>query len=509
MRVILWIKKLLRSLRAFGASESGMTLPLLALSMMALTATSGTAIDTGRLQLVQSKLQSSLDAAGLAIGSEINTTNINTELAKYFTANFNGYLGSTVTNISATTNANNSVINLTATATLPATFLQIIGITTMNATANSQITRQASGLELVMVLDNTGSMSQDGKITNLKTAATTLVNILTGGANSVPKLWMGLVPFSQAVNIGTGYTSWMDTTYDATLNWGPTSWAGCVDARVTKSPAVQFVPGTSSTIDMDITDDPPSVQKFRAYYYPPDNNTPSTNCWAFTSVRSGGRTIKTCTASGSGLQYSSPLNTTSQGPNVYCPQQLMPMTANATTITSAINSMTAQGDTHIDLGLAWGWRMLSPRWQGLWGGEMNANNLPLAYNTTGMNKAVVLLTDGFNTVGSESGSGGTAVDYTAYHYLENSMLGTTNANTAKTQLDERMTQVCNSLKANGVYVYTIALSTPSAPIDSGTEALLQSCATAPNYAFVSPTASQLQTIFSQIGDSLSNLRVSK
>ena len=45
--------------------------------------------------------------------------------------------------------------------------------------------------------------------------------------------------------------------------------------------------------------------------------------------------------------------------------------------------------------------------------------------------------------------------------------------------------------------------------DANTLTLLQNCATAPNYAFVSPTASQLQTIFSQIGDSLSNLRVSK
>ena len=83
------------------------------------------------------------------------------------------------------------------------------------------MTRSASGLELVLVLDNTGSMTQDNKLTSLKTAATTLVNILTGGQNSVPKLWMGLVPFSQAVNIGTTYTSWMDTTYDNTLNWGP------------------------------------------------------------------------------------------------------------------------------------------------------------------------------------------------------------------------------------------------------------------------------------------------
>src|ERR1700761_4109982 len=102
MRAILWFKKLIRSLRAFGASESGMTLPLLALSMIALTATSGTAIDTARLQLVQSKLQSSLDAAGLAAGSTVDTSNLNTEVTKYLDVNFNGYLGATVNSATAT-----------------------------------------------------------------------------------------------------------------------------------------------------------------------------------------------------------------------------------------------------------------------------------------------------------------------------------------------------------------------------------------------------------------------
>ncbi len=89
------------------------------------------------------------------------------------------------------------------------------------------------------------------------------------------------------------------------------------------------------------------------------------------------------------------------------------------------------------------------------------------------------------------------------------MLGTTNATTAKTQLDLRMTQLCSSLKGNGVYVYVIALDTPSDPIDANTQSLLQSCATAVNYYFHSPSSSQLQSIFSTIGDSLSNLRVSQ
>ena len=86
-------------------------------------------------QLVQSKLQAPAGcSSGLAAGSEINTTNLNTEATKYLTANFNGYLGATIMNTSATaTNASNSAINnLSATATLPSTFLEIIGIKTMD-----------------------------------------------------------------------------------------------------------------------------------------------------------------------------------------------------------------------------------------------------------------------------------------------------------------------------------------------------------------------------------------
>src|SRR5262249_6397141 len=142
-------------------------------------------------------------------------------------------------------------------------------------------------------------------------------------------------------------------------------------------------------------------------------------------------------------------------------------------------------------------------WRGVWGGDMAAHSLPLDYGTKHMNKAVVLLTDGENTIGTKSGS---SQNHSAYGYLEDGKLGTTSSSTAVTQLDRRMTQVCNSLKAQGVYVYTIGLGTG---ITSSIQQLLKDCATADNYAFISPSASDLQTIFSTIGDSLSSLRVSK
>ena len=476
-----------QTLRRFLRSESGMTLPMLALAFSVMTGLVGSAVDIARVQLVQSKLSFSLDAAGLAAGATVNTTDAQAEVNKYLASNFPaGYMGAAAPTAIVTSTNNNLTLNLSASTTIPNTFMQLFGLPTSTVTATSQIARTSAGLELVMVLDNTGSMADSGKITALKTSATALVNILYGGQASVPNLWIGLVPFSQAVNIGTTYTSWLDATYDATLDWGPTSWGGCVDARETSG--------------MDITDDPPSVNPFPEYYSPStdlvtDPTTPtgdaSYNPWKVTTkTTKHGRTTTTVT-------YPGPFNTTS-GPNAYCPQKVTPMTASQTTILNAINAMQPNGDTLIDLGLAWGWRMLSPRWQGLWGGEMNANGLPLAYGSANMNKAVILLTDGYNTIDN--------TDHGAYGYLQEGRTGSTRSTTAVTNLNNKMLSVCTSMKNNGVYVYTISLGTGTT---TQIKTLLQSCASSANYYFDSPNPTQLQGIFSAIGDSLSNLRVSK
>lgn len=512
-------------LKRFARSESGMTLPLMAVSMVVITGMVGIGIDTARAQLVQSKLQFSLDAAGLAGGSTVNTSSLTSEVSKYMNANFNGYLGSTLTSINASADSTNTIITLSATATLPSTFLNVLNIPTITVSANSKINRSVTGLELVLVLDNTGSMANSAgggvsKIAALQSAATTLVNTLFNGQSTAPKnLYIGIVPFSQAVNIGTSHPTWMNTTYDSSMvdksgtpnatDWGPGgSWGGCVDARDNGE---------------DVTDDPPATGStntlFKQYYWYSDSLNPDLpgvsnsgsnnwkwlrynrckpagqNCTVVTgSCSTGNGHVCTLLAPG----YAATLNSSTAGPNYLCPQPVIPMTTDKATLTNAISTMVAQGNTEINQGLEWGWNMISPRWNGLWGGSMATNNLPLAYGTAGMNKAIVLLTDGENTI--DNGSHG------SYWFLGDNKLGTTNSSTAITTLNNRTLQICNAMKAKGIYIYTIALGTDTTPTSL---ALLQSCATANNYYFDSPSTTQLQSVFSAIGDSLSNLRVSQ
>ena len=68
-------------------------------------------------------------------------------------------------------------------------------------------------------------------------------------------------------------------------------------------------------------------------------------------------------------------------------------------VRAALNAMQwwNYGGTQGNLGMVWGWRTLSPRWRGLWGG-LTPNNRPLDYHQPGAQKIVVMLTDGDNLV---------------------------------------------------------------------------------------------------------------
>jgi hypothetical protein len=63
------------------------------------------------------------------------------------------------------------------------------------------------------------------------------------------------------------------------------------------------------------------------------------------------------------------------------------------------------------------------------------------------------------------------------------------------------------MKSHGIKIYTILFDVPA----SNTTAinLLKNCASQADYFFLSPDSTTLNNAFKQIGDSLSNLRISK
>ncbi|SKA36355.1 pilus assembly protein TadG-related protein [Consotaella salsifontis] len=433
------------SLAARGwRDERGSVVPLIAISSLALIGCMGFAIDGARLMLMNSTLQSAVDAAGLSTVAKLETTAVDETVRKFADANFSsGYVGANIVSIEHNLSSDGNTLELTAKAEAPTVFMKLFGTDKITTSVSTLIKRKVSGLELAMVLDVTGSMNDNGKLAGLKSAANDLLNILYGDSSTAERIHVGIVPFSKMVNVGkTNHTSWMTST---------SGWSGCVEAR---------------TEGRDLTDDPPSVAKF----------TPSTSS---------------------------------------CSPAITPLTTSKAKLSSAINSLSAGGNTVINFGAVWGWRLLSPRWRGLWGGEMNNNNLPLDYDytKTGMYKALILMTDGKNEI-SASGTAYGKLDCTSYNWWGDcngtyktderlNMTGTLNQ--INGELDSRLSKVCTSMKNAGVLVYTIAFGNPA----YSSKSLLRDCATQPSYFFDSVTTSDLKVAFAQIGDSLANLHIAR
>jgi hypothetical protein len=186
--------------------------------------------------------------------------------------------------------------------------------------------------------------------------------------------------------------------------------------------------------------------------------------------------------------------------NKGCPRQaITPLTNTKSTLVDAITALQAIGvqRTHVNVGAAWGWRLLSPSWRGLWGGTMDANELPLDYDEPLSQKAAIIMTDGMNTM----------TDYSAFGRVTNGELGSTNpdADTITTTLDNKLKTVCNNMKANGIIVYTVLFQTN----EQSAKDVMKECASQEDYFFDTTTGDDLKTAFRAIGDSLSKLRISR
>ncbi|MEP4192308.1 MAG: hypothetical protein ABJN51_14575, partial [Sneathiella sp.] len=208
-------------------------------------------------------------------------------------------------------------------------------------------------------------------------------------------------------------------------------------------------------------------------------------------------------------------------PNHYCPPPVLPLTAEKTAIKSHIDSMEASGATAVNVGLIWGWRAISPRWNGLWYDSSTVNipsgysALPLNYGEDFMDKVVVLMTDGENTLGTygiyhayarqkELGKTSSHPDYNPKYHSSGSGVLTSaiSGSTYKAMDDTKTAQACANMKAQGVIIYTVIFV-------SGNENLFKNCATSPKHYFKAATANALIDDFNTIGEELSNLRISK
>lgn len=498
----------------FLKQRSGNMAVIIALSLIPIIVGSGAAIDFGRAYLVKTRLAHALDAAGLAVGSSNPDGDLAGVLSRYFAANYPAEKLGVPANPSMS--INEGVIQLSASASVSTTFLKMIGINVINVAASSKIIRETKGLEIVLVLDNTGSMANNGKIGTLRVAAQDLVDILFGTEQTPDNLFMGLVPFVTTVNIGNTQTARDLVRFPVPPNEYPntvdTEWKGCVEARPAPNDTNDiFVPGDAQQGEWT-----PYFWEAETYYRFGTSSSRCQNRWWRPSQnpspipplpRPTGRSGDPPFAAGLGgagsFRNLDITPNTTRGPNQACPQPLTPLTNSRATLEAAIAEMTpwSGNGTMVNLGAVWGWRVLSP-------GAPFTEGRP--YDDPDYNKAIVILTDGVNIFSSVS-SRCTGTNpkynsqYTGYGYASEGRLGTTSRSAAQAQLNQRLADTCENIKATGIVVYTIVFQLS----DTDTLDLFRACASDPAKFFNSPGDEQLRAAFRSIGAELSNLRIAE
>lgn len=395
-------------LSAFSNNEGGGVAILFGLSAFVLFMVAGLAIDSARFQDVASRMQASLDASVLAGAKLLDDENATVgDIQNMTQANFSasmqslGVKAKDISPLNVQVDRPNNSVQASVQATIPTLFGKIANVGSLTTISqSSKVVYSMLPIELSMVLDITGSMNNNNKISDMKAAAKDVIDTLYNSALSDSAVRIAVVPYSASVNAG-GLAS--------AVSVAPPPVIIC-DAKGKKCHDVAGVDVDSCVIERQGPDAFTDAAPFGTDKLP---NAP-------VPPPAGQYTNYSCT-----------------------PSTVIPLTGKSqvATIKTTIDSYVAGGSTAGHIGTAWGWYMLSPDWAGV----LPADSAPKPYGDSSVAKSMIIMTDGiFNT-----------------SYLNN---GSTPQAQQPDESYQQFDALCAGIRAKGITVYTVGfdLSDPRA-----------------------------------------------
>ena len=278
----------------------------------------------------------------------------------------------------------------------------LIGFSSLNINVTSTIKWGNSRLRVALVLDNTGSMADSGKITALKTATNNLLTQLKNAAVNNGDVYVSIVPFVKDVNVDpVNYNAtWIDWTDWEAVN-GSCSKNKYTDQATCISHNKTWTPDDHNTWNGCITD--------RGGSNAPSASNTDTNVTA--------PVVAVTDTLFPAEQYSS------------CPQALMALSYDWTSMSNLVNNMSPGGKTNQAIGLVLGWQSL------VGGGPFPTP--PAMDPNYKYQQVIILLTDGLNTQDR--------------WYTDQS------------SIDSREQMTCTNIKAASITLYTVQVNTGGDP----------------------------------------------
>ena len=529
--------------RQLTRDERGNAMVLVAAAIIPLTAVIGGGLDVARIHLAQSRLSQACDAAALAGRRAMSNEDIETakpEANKFFGFNFpQGYM-STAAFTPTITKPDTGTVKVAAQTSVPTTIMRIFGYGSVPIKVDCNATQNFDNVDIVLVLDTTGSMAQniagtstltDGnansRMYGLRQAVMALYDELKPAQDQLAaqglRLRYGIVPYSSSVNVGKliyaknpnyivsgnyeyysrtpkkkangSFDGWTygKVNYDIssfvsggtlttpTGNSGANntfSWGGCIEERKTTSTI------TSSS-------SPTSVPA--AAYDLDIDLIPSKNDNRWKPYLSGAYADDDDYPS---AVYDDDQRTGSgNGERQYRPQMACPREASRlATMTrdemqNYVNSLYSDGGTYHDIGMTWGARFISG------GGIFGADN-PSVFNDRPVNRYIIFMTDGILDTGPL---------YTAYGLEKRHQRVTGSYSSESNQTGrhkQRFLMACAAAKQKGVSIWSIVFS-------PNTEDSLKTCASNEDQYAQSKNSADLIAKFKEIGKNIGALRLSK
>jgi Flp pilus assembly protein TadG len=456
----------------FLKNASGNAAMLFAAAAVPLILAAGMGVDMVRANHVQTVLQGAADAAALAgaVSGETGEAALQDIVVKYAESNGVSNALESIASITPKLDKKNRTFSVTIKGKMDTSLMRLANISNMDVGAYAEVAMGGNALELVLVLDTTGSMGASGRMAALKDAAEDMVKDLMKLEKQGVDIKIGIVPFGDYVKVGMANRnkSWMSVPADSTstgkycYNTYPDarnigncrmsdSWTSYDDGIPTIHPPAEICDWDYGA-PVEVCSDSTHEIKWHGCAGSRDN--PLDEIISDLSVRYPGVMDKTCGA---------PITT---------------LTDDEGDLEDAINALVPVGNTYIPSGLVWGWNIITssePFAEAKTAAEMTA---------LGGTKAIVLMTDGANTLSA------------SYPYHGGNDVAEANLKTAA---------LCDNIKADNITMFTVSFMVDSAPAQD----ILDACASDSEKSYSAESAEQLTKAFRDIGDSLAAVRLSK
>ncbi|MAY99011.1 MAG: hypothetical protein CMH32_00620 [Micavibrio sp.] len=443
-------------LLAYITCSSGAVAAVFGFLLPVIVGSAGMAVDLSKAYLVKNRMCLALDASTLAVGSSSGSIEeLEDKLQAFMNANYPedefGHLRTPQLEVTE------NLIHAEVSADVDTSFMGLLGNETMRVDCSTDVVREVRGLEVALVVDVTGSMSTNNNIDALRTASRNFVNILYDRTTDEENVKIGIVPYVANVNVGP-YGLGLDEAgqpYGDAFVRNPSGlsfdqsekfeWHGCVMAREN-----------------------------------PDDTLDAQDTWQWDMFRHDFSRSRN-----SSYRYYASYYNNNYGPNYDCNRNhIQPLTSDRTTLLEKIDLFYPGGYTHGNLGMVWGYRVISPGFPF----EEGA-----AWEDDQWQKAILMMTDGVNTVPQTYGAYGGYLDYV-------------DDGVDTTELNERFEATCNLLREEGVLVYTVTFTSG---VDATTRGYYERCATDPSKYINAPEQADLIEAFERISTELSNLHISQ